>query len=147
MEFASYFWIAAIILFAIIEVATVGLVSIWFAVGSLSGCIVSLFVPTLTWLQIIVFLAVSFLLLIVTRPIIKKYIIKKQIPTNADMIIGGQAVVEEAITSTNTGRVKANGLSWLASSVTDLNPGDVCVVQEIKGVTLIVTAIKKSGAL
>ena len=72
MEIMPYIWFAVTILMAILEGTTYQLVSIWFGLGALVTTVVSIFVPELFWLQLIVFIAVSVISLIITRPIVKK---------------------------------------------------------------------------
>ena len=91
--------------------------------------------------QVIVFLAVSIILLIATRPIVKKHINKKSLPTNADRSIGQAAVVTEEINNLlGKGAAKINGIEWTARSENgDIIPeGTTVTVTKIDGVKLIV---------
>lgn len=76
-------WLAALVLFAVAEAATVSLVSIWFAGGALIAFLVSLFTNSLLT-QCIVFLAVSALCLALVRPVARKHFSPRLRPTNAD---------------------------------------------------------------
>ncbi len=103
----------------IIESATAQLVSIWFALGSLAAFITTLCVDSFL-IEFAVFVFVSLLFLIVTRPLLKKFIKKKPEPTNLDGIIGQEAIVIEEIDNLhNQGRIMHNGLSWNARTQTD----------------------------
>ncbi|MEG2770138.1 MAG: NfeD family protein, partial [Oscillospiraceae bacterium] len=106
LTFMTYIWLAGIVLFSVVEVATVSLFSIWFIAGSLASCVVSIFAPSAIWAQIIVFIVVSFALLAFTRPFVMKRVMKKKTATNADMAIGKNALVTEAIKKDQHGRVK-----------------------------------------
>ena len=86
----SIFWIAALILFIIVEAVTVGLASIWFAIGAVAALICALLRGPI-WLQVVWFLAVSVATLILTRPLVKKYVNGRAVPTNADRNIGRTA--------------------------------------------------------
>ena len=92
----AIFWIAALIVFIIVEAMTVGLASIWFAIGAVAALICALLHGPV-WLQVVWFLAVSVATLVLTRPLVKKYMRGKSVPTNADRNIGRTAAVTERI--------------------------------------------------
>ncbi len=134
------FWAVAVVAFVILELATVGLASIWFALGALCALIAALLGAQL-WLQIVWFVVVSVATLLLTRPLAKKYINSKTMATNADRVIGGRAIVKERIDElAGTGAVLADGKMWSARTVdgSAAEPGDVVTVREIRGVKLIV---------
>lgn len=136
-------WSAAIVVFLIIEAVTVGIASIWFALGSICALLAAL-LGAPTWLQIVWFAVISVLTLIITRPIVKKYVHAKAQPTNADRVIGCPAVVTEEINNLEgRGCVKIGGKEWSARSADDKPiPSDAVVkVIRIEGVKLIVAAI------
>ena len=136
----SLFWLALIVIFAAIEGATPQLVSIWFAGGALVALIVSLFGVDL-WIEIVVFVAVSALLLVLTRPIVKKRMAGKTVRTNADASIGKDAVVTAKIDNTEgEGLVNLSGQIWSARSDSGavIPEGSTVVVLRIEGVKLIV---------
>jgi len=133
-------WSVAIVVFLIIEAITVGIASIWFALGSICALLAAL-LGAPTWLQIVWFVAISLLTLFITRPIIKKYVHAKAQPTNADRVIGCPAVVIEAIDNLEgCGSVKIDGKEWSARSIDGSTiPADAMVkVIRIEGVKLIV---------
>ncbi len=137
----SLFWLALVVLFAVIEGVTPQLVSIWFAGGALVALVVSLFGVDV-WIEIVVFVAVSALLLILTRPIVKRRFNSKTIRTNADAAIGGTAVVTRPIDNTEgVGLVKLGGQIWSARSSdgSKIPEGREVTVDRIEGVKLIVT--------
>ena len=134
------FWAVAVVAFVILELATVGLASIWFALGALCALIAALLGAPL-WLQIVWFAIVSIATLLLTRPLAKKYINSKTMATNADRVIGRRAVVKERIDElAGTGAVLADGKMWSARMLSggSAEPGDVVTVREIRGVKLIV---------
>ena len=134
-------WLALTVIFAIIEGVTPQLVSIWFAGGALCAMIVSLFGVPL-WVDIAVFVGVSALLLILTRPLIKKRWGPKIERTNADAAIGKQAIVTARIDNTEgVGLVNLGGQIWSARSESGdpIDEGASVLVQRIEGVKLIVT--------
>ena len=115
----QYVWLAFVILFVVAECMTVGLVSIWFAGGALVTFFVAMATETL-WIQLLVFFAVSFVLLFVTRPIASKFYNSRRTKTNVDSLVGEYCKVTEAIDNFNgTGTVVLNGMDWTARSVDD----------------------------
>ena len=137
----AIFWIAALIFFIIVEAATVGLASIWFAIGALAALVCALFHGPI-WLQVVWFLVVSVVTLILTRPLVKKYVNGRVVPTNADRNIGRTAAVTERIDNlAATGAVKIDGVTWTARSLNDqqtIETGALVTVREIRGVKLLV---------
>lgn len=133
-------WAAAILVFGILEGVTAQLVSIWFVFGAAAGLIAA-FCQASILVQVLVFILVTILALLVTRPLVKKFIHPKMQKTNADRCIGGEGVVVEAINNLEAvGQVKINGNIWTARSADNANieAGRVVVVQKIDGVKLIV---------
>ena len=136
----SVFWIILVIVFAIAEAASMGLTAIWFAVGSLAAALSALFGIDLIW-QILVFIAVSALCVVYTKPFVVDKLKVKKTPTNLDRNIGKKGVVTEEIDNMNgKGQVKINGLVWTAVSENGdgIKAGETVVVKAIKGVKLIV---------
>lgn len=131
-------WAIVLIVMIIAEFMTQQLVSIWFVVGSAVALMASLTSVSFS-VQFIIFLVVSIIALVLTRPFVKKIISKEKTKTNADMVIGNIATVIETISlEDGTGRVKINGLDWKASSDTHIEVGEKVKVIRIEGVTLIV---------
>lgn len=135
------FWTIAMIAFVVIEAAVPGLVSIWFAIGSL-GALVAAMLKAPLWLQITMFFAVSILSLIATRPLAKKYVNAKVTPTNADAVIGKECVITSKVDNImGTGSGKVDGKEWTVRSEDDkviLEKGSHAKVKSIEGVKLIV---------
>ena len=141
MNEMTIFWLVAVIVLGVVEAATVGLVSVWFALGALAALISSLFGGPL-WLQLLLFISVAALTLYFTRPLVKKYFNKESHkPTNADMVIGKEAHVTEAINNLQgTGAVKCMGKEWSARSEDGniIEKNEIVTVVKIEGVKLIV---------
>lgn len=134
------FWLVALVVLVLIELGTMGLTTIWFAGGSLVSVFVALAGGKI-WLQIVVFLVVSGVLLIFTRPIAVKYFNRERVKTNSESLIGEQAVVTSEINNLlGTGLASVAGNEWTARAVDDeVIPKDTVVtIQEIQGVKLIV---------
>lgn len=135
-------WLAAIVACIVLELSTVSLTCIWFALGALAA-LLSALCGAPVWLQVVWFFIVSVLALFATRPLVKKYINGKTVPTNADMVIGMSCVVLEPISNlSETGAVKVGGKVWTARSEdgTVFAPGERVVAVRIEGVKLIVAS-------
>ena len=139
------FWLIVMVLFLVVEAATVGLVCIWFAVGSLAALLAAMCGAQL-WLQIVLFLVASAATLYFTRPLVKKFVNNKVEPTNADMLIGKECRVVETIDNlSGTGAVYVDGKTWTARSADDevIPEGTLVTAKSIDGVKLIVAAPEK----
>ena len=137
----SVFWLIAMVVLLIIEAVVPGLISIWFALGALAALISALFHAPI-WLQIVWFVAVSVLTLVLTRTLVRKYVNNRVTPTNADMVIGKDAVVTERIDNLHAkGAVLLDGKTWTARMDQEsegAEPGETVRVLRIEGVKLIV---------
>lgn len=139
-------WLVLFVIFILLEIITMGLTTIWFGGGSLVALIASLLGANLA-VQIILFVVVSVVLLVFTRPYAQRYINNKTVKTNVEELAGKTAKVLEAIDNVNaTGVVLLNGLEWMARSVDDekIIPQDsLVVVEKVEGVKLIVSSKKE----
>ena len=139
-----YMWLGAVILFAVVEAMTTQLVSIWLAGGALAAFCASLAGTEVT-LQWILFVAVSAILLILTKPLVKKIINREPEKTNIDAQIGKTTIVTQKIDNIKeTGEVRLNGISWTARSENDepIDEGSRVLVEKIDGVKLIVKSVQ-----
>lgn len=134
-------WLAAMIILIVIEIVTVGLATIWFAIGALTAIIVSLFGGG-PLLQLAAFLSVSFGMLIFTRPFAVKYINSTRTRTNYEGIIGKVVRITQNVDNiAETGCAIVNGQEWTvraAKQGSKIALGDLAKVVDIKGVKLIV---------
>ncbi len=139
-------WAAAIIAFGVLEAVTAQLVSIWFVIGAIGAFVAALFDASIT-VQVIIFIAVTIVALIVTRPLVKKFVHPKKQATNADRVLNQKGIVVEEINNIKaTGQVKVDGKVWSArstdNSIIDVN--EEIIIKEISGVKLIVERTKVS---
>ena len=140
METTSICWLAVFVMLIVIELATMGLTTIWFAGGAVAGFIASMLGANVV-IQAVVFFVVSIVLLIFTRPFAVRYINSNKTKTNIDGLIGQEALVLEEINNIReTGCARLEGKEWSARSVDDtVIPADtVVIVERIEGVKLIV---------
>lgn len=134
-------WLIILVLLVVIELLTMGLTTVWFAGGALMATFASLVGAPLA-IQIILFLAVSGLLLFFTRPIAVKYFNKDRVRTNAESMVGRQAIVISEINNLQgVGQVNVGGMEWSARTRDEnvtLPVGAVVIILAIDGVKLIV---------
>jgi len=139
-------WLIVLIVCLGVELATMGLASIWFAGGSIPAIIAAAFGAPL-WLQILLFLIVSLVLLFFTRPVAVKYFNKDRVKTNAESLIGHTAIVISDINNLEgIGQVTVSGQEWSARSMVEgitIPVGAVVTVRGINGVKLIVEERKE----
>ena len=142
LEYMYVLWIGIIVMALLVEAVTPSLVSIWFVPGGLVALVLAL-VKVPVWIQTVVFFALSILLLVLSKTIFKRFFkTRKPTSTNADLLIGKEALVIEKIDNINgCGQVKLQGQVWSARTDT----GDVTVEKDeivrvirIEGVKLIV---------
>ena len=138
MEYIGYAWLGTVIACVIIEAMTVSLTSIWFAIGAIAAWLIYLTGLGLE-VQIVIFLLVSILCLIFTRPIAMEKL--KVGRVNAESLIGQSCKVESTIDNiNNTGTVNVRGQIWTARSADDrvIEKDEIVEIKEIIGVKLIV---------
>lgn len=137
----AIFWLGTVIVLIIIEIATLGLTTIWFAGGALAACIAALLHANLL-IQVLLFMAVSVLLLVFTRPAAVRYLNKNRTKTNADSLIGKEAIVTQEIDNLKAqGQVQVNGMEWTARAGRNqeaIEKGTIVEIEKIDGVKLIV---------
>ena len=140
----SYLWIALAVILLAIECLTTQLISVWMGLSAAITAILVALIPTIGIpYQIAIFVLLSAILLVATRPLVKKFLRKKKgNETNLDRLIGQPAVVVEAINNLNgTGRVKIQGNYWSARSMDGSEiPADATVIfEKIEGNKAIVS--------
>ena len=135
-------WLIIFIFLIFVEIATVNLVSIWFAIGAIASCILSIYVDNLI-IQLGCFVITSTICLILTKSIISKIKNHKITPTNLDRVIGDVGIVTKTIDEFNNGEVKVDGKTWTATSKETLKVGTKAKIVSINGVKLNVKSIKE----
>lgn len=142
----SIIWLIVLVVCLVVEISTLGLASIWFAGGALLALIISLIGGPL-WLQILVFLVTSIVLLVFTRPIATKYFNKNRTKTNVESVAGKQAIVTVTIDNLKgEGQIVTDGMEWTARSMDSsvIEEGTIVTIEKIEGVKAIVK-IRKEG--
>ena len=146
MNWAAIIWLGLMVLFLIAEAATVTMVSLWFAAGALAAMVVSL-LNGAVGLQLAAFILVSALLLMLLRPMVRKYVTPKVTATNTDALIGSTGLVTADIDNlAAVGQVKLGGMVWTARSTsgTPIPEGTKIRVDRIEGVKAFVSPAKES---
>lgn len=136
-------WLIIFVVFAALELVSLGMTCIWFAIGALAACVSSLF--TDNWMiQAFVFIIITVVVLVFLRPIAIKHINGKAEKTNVDSIIGRKAKVIADIDNINaTGMVVIDGMEWTARSVDGgiITKDTLVEVVSVEGVKAIVKEI------
>jgi len=137
-------WIVILIVAVIFEIATSDLVSIWFAIGAL-GSLACAALNLEIYIQFVVFAVISSILILVTRPLVKKLTSNTEIPTNADRLIGKIAEVTVDVPGFGKGEVTVEFQRWGAISLNnqEFKTGSKVVIRKIEGNKLIVDAIQE----
>lgn len=133
----AIYWFIFCLFLIFVEITTVNLVSIWFAIGALLAMITALFTDSLL-IQVVVFAVISMVALLATKPIVKKMKKSDVIPTNYDRVLGQKAEVVKQITESNYGEVKVLGSIWTAVADCTLEVGEKAIVERVDGVKLVV---------
>ena len=144
MELLTILWLALMVVFLVTEAATVTMVSLWFAAGSLAALAASL-LHAPVWLQVVLFLAVSALLLAALRPMARKHFTPKLSKTNVDAVVGSRGYVTADIDNVSaTGTVKLGAMEWTARSTAGcaIPKGTLVQVDKIEGVKAFVTPVE-----
>lgn len=139
MNMEQIVWIVLMIVFLAVEAITPGLTSIWFGLGA-AVALISAFMGAPIWLQAVLFLIVSIVALVFTRPLAREYVNKRVQATNADRVIGRQATVTERIDNlAGTGAATVDGRIWTARSADGsvIEAGALTTVKAIEGVKLL----------
>lgn len=137
----SIIWLIVLVVLLLVEIITLGLTTIWFVGGALVAFI-STYLKANIWVQLILFIVVSLILLFFTRPVAVKYLNKKRVKTNYEGLIGKVVRVTERVDNFNqTGAAVVNGQTWTVRTKeekTCIEPGTKVQIIDIVGVKLIV---------
>lgn len=131
------FWLITIIFLIFLEALSVNLTSIWFVISGLVSLVLSFFIDSFI-IQFSVFVILGVILLITTKPILKKFLKVNYEKTNLDRVIGMKGVVTSKIEPLNVGEVKVDGKRWSAVSNSVIEQDEIVEVLKIDGVKLIV---------
>lgn len=138
-------WLCLLVLFAVAEGLTVGLTAIWFAIGA-AVSLVAAMLDAPFWAQIVLFFVVSIVCMLLLRPMAKKGLQPKFQPTNADRVVGKEAVVTETVDNLRgQGLVSVGGNVWTARSENDLvlPEGSRVTILRIEGVKVFVRPLEE----
>ena len=133
-------WIILAVVFAVVEGIVSGLVTIWFTIGAgVAAGLAAAGAPIPV--QVIVFFAVSLVLLVFTRPILSKKLKVGKEKNYTEQLEGKPGLVVEAIEPFKSGQVKVGGILWTAVGETEhfAAPADTMIeIVRVEGVKLIV---------
>ena len=139
-------WLALLVIMVLIEAMGPALVSIWFAIGALVSLIIS-FIPGVSWwIQIIVFVVISAVMLLALRPYSKRYFKRNTIKSNVDSLVGKKGILLEEISPFSAGSCKINDVLWTAVSQNEketIEKDSIVEVITIQGNKLIVKKVEE----
>lgn len=144
MNWEAITWVVLLVMFCGMEAATVAMVSLWFAAGSLAAMIAALLNAPF-WLQILLFILVSGLSLAALRPLVRKFVTPKITKTNVDAVIGSTGRITVAVDNiAAAGQVKLGAMTWTARSTSGdpIPAGTLVKVDRIEGVKAFVTPVE-----
>ncbi|MCF7930026.1 MAG: NfeD family protein [Acholeplasmataceae bacterium] len=139
-EWMLWLWLGIFVVALMVEFGTANMVSIWFALAAIPSFILALFNANII-LQIVLFVVISILLLVVTRPLAIKYFKTNEIKTNVDLFMGSSGVCISDIEPSSIGRVKVRNQEWSAISSESIHIGENVRVLDVEGAKLIVEKI------
>lgn len=140
MPIYGLLWLAAIIVFIVLEAVSNQMISIWFVAGSVAAMIASI-VGADFWIQFVIFIALSLVTLLGFRPVTLKMLKNPNLKTNADALIGKTILITEDVSNIKgTGQGKINGLEWKVQTDTgaEIKAASTAKIKSIEGVKLIV---------
>lgn len=139
-RYLPWFWLGVMILCSVVEALTMTLTTVWFAAAALVMIFVAM-LPVPLPAQLLLFVLLSVLLLIFTRPFALKFLNIKKTATNSDSLIGTRCRLSTAVTPDEKGTVRLKGVEWSVATADGslLEAGRDCVIKEIQGNTLIVS--------
>ncbi|SFQ19685.1 Membrane protein implicated in regulation of membrane protease activity [Lachnospiraceae bacterium XBB1006] len=146
MDFFRIAWLVILVVMLVVELATLGLTTIWFAGGAVVALVANL-VGLSPIIQVVLFVVVSILLLALTRPMAVRHLNQNRTRTNAESLIGRTGFVLEEINNLKaTGCVSVDGQEWTARNAVDgeiIAKDQVVTIEGIQGVKLIVMKKEK----
>ena len=145
MDYMIWVWLGAAVVFGVVEALTAGLVSIWFVAGS-AAALIGAFLGAGLGVQVALFVVVSAAALAVTRPLVRRYMAGKAVPTNLDRVLGDSGKVTETIDNENSsGAVYVDGKTWTARSADGsvIPAGTVVEILRMEGVKLFVKKLEE----
>ncbi len=149
MNLMIWVWLGAIVVFGVAELITEGMVSIWFVAGALAALAASM-IDLPVSVQVLAFVIVSAIALAASRPLVRRFLNRPGIPTNADRIVGMTAQVVEPVDNEKaSGAVYVDGKTWTARSTDghSIPAGTQVQIQRIEGVKLIVNVLSGMEAV
>ncbi len=133
-------WLLVVIFLAIVEVLTINLTTVWYVISAIVSLVLA-YLNVLPYVQFIVFVILGTLLLIITKPLINKFLKTKNTRTNLDRIIGMTGIVTEKIDQNVVGEVKVDGKLWSACADKKIEKGTIVRVLQINSTKIIVEQV------
>lgn len=142
MQLSFWIWLALVIVAVVVELISTDMTSIWFAIGALVAMILAIFPEVAWYVQLPVFLVISFVLLLSLRPIAKKYLTSRDnTKTNVDALAGQRVILQTAPTAAEAGTATIGDVTWMVVSENpsdEFAAGETAEVAEVRGNKLVI---------
>ncbi len=142
LEYMVWFWLGLFVIAFVLEIFTADMISIWFAIAAIPSFIIALAGGNIIF-QSVSFVVFTLVLLLLTRPVVKRYLKTNEIKTNVDAMVGMTGKVIKEITPDDIGRIVIRSIDWAAISKDTLLVGDTARVLDVEGNKLIVEKLEK----
>jgi inner membrane protein len=140
---AWWIWVLIGFLLLALELASPSLHIGFFGIGAmLVGVMVALGLDVPLWLELLLFVALSLLLLLILRKPLRNRFGHHERASRVDSITNEAVVTLERIAVNAIGKAELRGAPWSARNVDqrDLEAGERCRVQQMDGLTLLIRA-------
>ncbi len=138
----DFFWIFMIIVLSVIEILSINLTTVWFVISALVSLVISFFSDNF-FLQFSIFVILGIILLVTTRPLLKRFLKVEKTNTNFDRVIGMSGIVTSDISPITVGEVKVDGKRWSAIADEEIKCDQIVEILDIIGVKLKVRKVDK----
>ncbi|WP_426746484.1 NfeD family protein [Myxococcus faecalis] len=131
-------WVAAALVFGVLELKLTGFGLVWFSAGALVASLAAGLGLTFI-VQFGLFSAVAIGLITASRTLFKNVFMRdaSHLKTGIEAMVGQEAVVTEAIDAPHGGTVRINGELWMARSLTGaILAGELVTVEQVEGLKL-----------
>ena len=124
-------WIVILVLAIIIELISYGLISIWFIPSIILTIVLKAFGLNNIYIEIMIVLSLSTVLLIFTRPLVMKFLKPQNIKTNFDRILDMKGKIIKKVNLNDFGIVKVDGKEWRCYASKEIEVGKIVKIIKI----------------
>ena len=133
-----WLWLAAFVIFLILELLTPSMIFAGFSIAALISGIFAYFLPDAYYWQIGIFIIASIILLPLTRNFVKRITTEEPSKSNIDALIGKVGRVTKAIDPDLGGQILFEGETWRATSSVPIAVNEKVKILSISGTKVLV---------